>query len=142
MPQVKARALQLDLSNTDFDNIRVRVNARTSIRNGLRVQRVLTGDDPDNDGETIRWFISNVILEWDLEDENGPISPGDEDFDRMDQQFIATLMWSWWLQRAGISLPLGTPLQNGGTSQDSPRLRMGNPEVENSLGLGSLSKPT
>ena len=152
--KLPVRAARLEFAGTDYEGIVVRVRLNVPLKTMLQIQEfrdnvsakatsatevtVDLKDTADSMVEALKLFGRAVLLEWNLEDDNGaPIPVGEEGILAVDVLFAMQIMSHWMEAVSQPPAPLAVPSANGSTSAEPSE-----PTGELLASLGALSRPS
>jgi len=115
------RTAVLEFKGTDYDGAKVRTRLDgISLEEIFYFQRMAGADaKPEQLEEAMRIFGDRVILEWNLEDDDGQPIPydGASSFLKQPAAFAMTIMSAWTEAAMGGARPLPQPSANGAQSE-------------------------
>lgn len=102
-----------------YPDLEVKVISWIPMADLLRVQKALVTLDEEDMQEVGRFFLAEVLADWNLEDADGnPISPTEECMSEVPSQLVLTLLRAWIDHVGTLPIPLGLPSPNGDPSAE------------------------
>jgi hypothetical protein len=110
--RLKERTAVLRFSGTEYDGAEVRITLNVKL--GVYRKMVELKDAADFDA--VIEYLCGFIKDWNLEDDDGPIPPTPEGFDRLsDLGFLNALLEGWEGAMKGVT-EVAAPLENSSNS--------------------------
>lgn len=113
--RVPARTARAVFEGTEWDGCEVTLKINATIGTLIDLSRMRD----DNDIDALLSFLADVVVSWNVEDDNGPIPATSDGMRRIDPFLMNALLDAWQGAVTGqmeVPAPLAQPSSGGGTS--------------------------
>jgi hypothetical protein len=94
----------LDFAGTDYDGAHVRMRG-TTVREEIRINDLRASEDPNSIRELFEAMVE-LLIDWDIEDDDGPVPTTLEGVTSQDSSFISAVITALQTAVAGVEAPL------------------------------------
>jgi len=109
----ESRRITLDFADPEFNGLEV---VTRSVPLGTFLAMLDSSSDSAKTAQLFQDFAENALIEWNLEDDNGPVPPTLAGMKAQDTDFMLSIVKAWLDAIGTASAPLVGASSNGGTS--------------------------
>lgn len=101
----------LDFAGTEYNGAHVRMRG-TTLSEQVHIEDLRASDDPDS-GRALFEFMAGLLIDWNIEDDNGPVPATLDGVRAQDFHFVMAIINALQTAAAGVEAPLPASSPSG-----------------------------